>query len=117
GRDARPRSAPAPPGRGPASAGTPATRAERACPRATSHGHRLSHLRAQPLERARGARLDRAPSQSEGGRGLLLGQADEEAAREHHAVVLTQAAERAEERDTALLDEHGCLGGWSGAPR
>ena len=67
-----------------------------------ARGRSRRHLPAQPLERARGARLHGARLDAERGGGLGLGELEQVAAAEHEPVVVAQPRQRAEQRRARL---------------
>src|SRR5262245_36193841 len=77
----------------------------------------LPELCAQPLERSREPRLDRAAANPERGRGLLLREVEEVPVREYQPVALAEPADRCEQLLPPLRVHERRLGGRGRVPR
>src|SRR5438270_503726 len=71
----------------------------------------------QAIERARRARLDGAPSEPEDRGGLVLGELEEVAARDHEPLWLRKCVDRRQQQLAPLAVEKRRLGGGGRLPR
>src|SRR6266849_7484846 len=79
--------------------------------------HRLLDSVAQPLERARQARLHGSLWDAERGRGLLAAQLEEVPARDHKPVVVAEVVDKGQEPLPLVRRQERRLGGWGRIPR
>src|SRR5712691_10380475 len=79
--------------------------------------HRLLDSPAQPLERARQARLHGSLRDAERGRGLLAAELEEVPARDHQPVVVAEVVDEGQEPLPLIRRQDRRLGGWGRIPR